>query len=305
MKPNHLTGKATKAGLKPPCGRWLKPCPVGRVAFAAATITAAAITIARAVGRVACAVVIAASTAGAQQEEGGKLKQVVDQQMKNHRQGALSQKKVSELAEQTESLTQDYRATLRQIDSLKTHNAQLRSMIQDQKQQMVSVREQIREVKKTRKEIMPFMQEMYNNLKEFVKRDVPFLVQERGLRLQQLKATLANADVSISEKYRKLMEAYQIENDYGKKLEIYQGTQTLSGTEYSVNYLRLGRLVLIYQTLDEKKQAYWDDKQKKWIPLTSRYRKVVKTGIKMARDLQIPTFLTLPVPAPQNTEVKL
>jgi len=149
------------------------------------------------------------------------------------------------------------------------------------------------------------MLEMYSVLENFVQMDIPFLKQERQNRLNEIKQIMNRADVSVSEKYRRLMEAYQIENTYGNTLEAYQGVETINGKELSVDYLRIGRLALIYQTLDRNTQAYWNPRKKEWERLSSRYRRNIENGLKIARKQLAPNLLTIPIPAPLKTEKKL
>ena len=230
-----------------------------------------------------------------------QLNKVIEEQIKNHQKGANSQKKVSSLAEDTRDIISEYEVTLRQIESVRSYNKQLKKLIEDQNNEMSSIRTQIVEVKKTGKDIIPLMLEMTNNLEQFINLDVPFLMKERKKRLEEIKKIMDRADVSVSEKYRRLMEAYQVENEYGKTLESYQGIQEIKEKKLSVNYLRVGRIALIYQTLDGKKQGWWNQKSKKWESLASRYSREVEKGLKMAKNQQPPDLLTLPIPAPVKT----
>ena len=227
-----------------------------------------------------------------------KLHQVVEEQIKNHKAGAHSQKKISTIADKTQDLVSEYEITLRQIESTNSYNEQLKKLITDQNNEMQSIRTQIVEVKQTGKDIIPLMLEMIKNLEQLIALDLPFLMKERKKRLEEIKKIMDRADVSVSEKYRRIMEAYQIENEYGKTLEAYQGTQEVDGKQISVNYLRVGRIALIYQSLDGKKQAYWNQSQKTWVPLSSRYSRAIESGLKTARKQQAPTLLTIPIPAP-------
>ncbi len=233
-----------------------------------------------------------------------KLDHVIQEQIQNHKSSSESQKKISGMVEQTRDLVHDYRITLRQIESARIYNRQLKKLIQDQKRENVSIRQQIVEIKKTRKEIIPLMLEMYLMLKQFIKNDLPFLKKERNQRLKEIKNIMDRSDVAVSEKYRRLIEAYQIENDYGKSLDAYQGLQNVNGKMLNVHYLRVGRLVLLYQTLDEKHQAYWNQKIKKWIPLSSRYRRDLANALRVAKKQKAPTLMKLPVPPPSFLENK-
>ncbi len=227
-----------------------------------------------------------------------KLHRLIKEQKQNHQQAAQSQHAVSTLANETRDLVHEHRVILRQIADARTYNTQTRKFIKDQEQENSLIRQQIVEVKQTKKEIIPFMLEMYTVLEKFIQLDVPFLMEERKNRLMELKKIMNRADVTLSEKYRRLMEAYGIENEYGKTLEAYYGMQNIDGQEINVNYLRVGRIALNYQTRDGSHQAYWDQSQKKWIPLPSRWQRAIKTGLQVARKQQAPELLIVPVPFP-------
>ncbi len=227
-----------------------------------------------------------------------QLNKVIEEQIKNHQKGAKSQEKISSMAEETKDIVSEYEVTLRQIESTRSYNEQLKKLIKDQTDEMQSIRTQIVEVKQTSKDIMPLMLEMTKNLERFIDLDIPFLMKERKKRLKEIKEIMNRADVSVSEKYRRLMEAYQIESEYGRTLEAYQGIQDIENKTLSVNYLRMGRIALIYQSLDGTRQAYWNKDKKVWVSLSSRYGRAVEAGLKVARKQQAPSLLTVPVPAP-------
>ena len=74
------------------------------------------------------------------------------------------------------------------------------------------------------------------------------------------------ADVTISEKYRRIVEAYQVEMDYGRTIEAYEGELASEGGDpRTVQFLRVGRVTLLYQTLDGRETGYWDADRKAWV----------------------------------------
>ena len=229
-----------------------------------------------------------------------KLKETQGAQMKVDTAAKKSQETVTKVATETKTIVDEYRATLRKIENTKIYNEQLRKLIGSQKTEMVSIREQIEEIKETNKEIFPLMIRMIANLKEFIKLDAPFLMDERNRRLAQLDETMNNAKISTSEKFRRVVEAYQIENDYGRTIEAYRGLQEVDGKELTVDFLRVGRISLVYQTLDGKESGQWDQIQKKWVPISSSYRKSIQLGLKMARKQSAPNLIKMPVAAPQE-----
>ena len=234
------------------------------------------------------------------QDQEQKLKNTQKAQMEVDQKARESQQRVSQIAEQTRTLLDQYRAALKEIENTRIYNEQLRNLIASQKEEMVSIKDQIESVKKTSKGIYPFMLKMIKGLEEFMALDVPFLMEERNRRLSQIKGLMEKAKVSVSEKFRRVIEAYQIENEYGRTLEAYRGVQNLDGREFTVDFLRVGRIVLVYQTLDGKKSGYWDQEKRTWKKLSSRYRRPIQQGIRMARKQIAPNLITLPVPAPKE-----
>ena len=60
---------------------------------------------------------------------------------------------------------------------------------------------------------------------------------------------MERSDVSSAEKFRRVIEAYQIENDYGRTIEAYKGTVPINGNPQEVDFLRIGRVSLAYQSV--------------------------------------------------------
>jgi chromosome segregation ATPase len=205
---------------------------------------------------------------------------------------ADSQKRVDKLADERQGLADDYRNTLRESDSLKLYIQQLKAQLGSQQQEMDSIRGEIREISRTNVEILPLMQEMLATLGQFVELDVPFLQEERRERVKKLVEMMPRADVTVSEKFRRIVEAYQIEIDYGRTIESYTGN--LSGKQ--VDFLRVGRVGLLYQTPDGKETGYWDRDKKGWVQDDS-YGDGVREGLKVARKQTSPDLLIVPIQA--------
>jgi hypothetical protein len=203
-----------------------------------------------------------------------------------------SQKKVDKLADEKLSLADEYRNTLRESDSLKLYIQQLKAQLRSQEEEKESVRVEIREIARTNIEILPLMQDMLNTFGQFVDLDTPFLIDERHERVNKLNEMMPRADVTVSEKFRRILEAYQVEIDYGRTIEGYRGN--LNGKD--VDFLRIGRVGLMYQTPDGKETGYWDSEKKTWT-VANDYAEGVKTGLKVARKQSSPDLLIVPLQA--------
>ena len=211
-----------------------------------------------------------------------------------------SQKKVNQLDDERQKLLREYRLTLKKIDNTHIYNEQLREFLVEQKNEMSSLQKQIEQVKDTGKDIIPLILRMFSALEQFIALDIPFLLEERKERISKLREAIKRADVSTSEKYRRLLSAYQIENEYGRTLSAYKGLQVIKGKEVTVDFLRVGRVALIYQTLDRKHTGFWNLKTKQWAPLKRSYKKSVTKAIAVARKQRAPDLLKLPLFTPME-----
>jgi septal ring factor EnvC (AmiA/AmiB activator) len=222
----------------------------------------------------------------------------VNEQTSANRAAAASQAKINTLDDETQTMLGDYRATLRETESLRRYNEQLELQIKSQNEEIVSITQQIEEIERTNREIYPLMQRMIETMDQFVKLDVPFLLQERTERVANMKAMMNRADVSTAEKYRRILEAYTIEMEYGRTLEAYEGKLGEGDKERTVNFLRIGRSALMYQTLDGDETGYWDTDKKEWVE-DNGYDDDVAHGLKVARKAVAPDLLIAPVRAPE------
>ncbi|MCP3674820.1 MAG: DUF3450 domain-containing protein [Gammaproteobacteria bacterium] len=209
---------------------------------------------------------------------------------------ASTQKTVDKLADQTADDAQTYQMTLQSIDSLKAYNASIEGYIRRQEAEMASIQAQMDGIDGTERAVIPMMEDMIESLTQFVDLDIPFLIPERKKRINFLGEMMLRVDVSNSEKYRKILEAYQVENDYGSSVESYeQEIQTAGGVKKTVDFLRFGRIALVYQSRDEESRAYWDNNTNSWVPIGDEYRRSIREGIKMARGQANLGLINLPI----------
>ncbi|WP_018982795.1 DUF3450 domain-containing protein [Salinimonas chungwhensis] len=234
-----------------------------------------------------------ASSALAQDDE--VLKPVVDEAAKINESAAQSQEQINKITNQIDSKLQQFKTLNKEIEGLEVYNAQLRKQIENQKQEMTDLNDSIDEVSVIERQITPLMIRMIEGLEQFIELDVPFLAEERANRVTDLKNLMDRADVAASEKFRRVMEAYQVEMEYGRTMEAYNGILEIDGAERDVEFLRLGRTALIYQTRDASKQGVWNKQTRQWEELDSSYRTQVTKGLRMAKKQLAPDMLMLPV----------
>ena len=183
---------------------------------------------------------------------------------------------------------------LRENAILDTYNQQLDKQQLQQQKKLQSLATNMVNVREVRMELMPLMHEMVQVLTLFVHNDIPFLWQERQLRLTELKNLLDNPNVSVADKYRRIVESYQIETEYGDTIETWQAQLPLSTENKAVQLIKVGRIGLYYLTPDHTTAGYWDNDVRTWKTLPESWLTRIQQAYQVADNKTVPTLLSLP-----------
>ncbi len=226
------------------------------------------------------------------------LSQILETQTERTLKAQESQVRVDKVVTQTRSMEDHYRANLKEIDGLRIYNKLLELQVENQERVKVDLEKSIANVAIVNRQIVPVMTRMIDSLEQFIALDVPFLNQERTDRVEALKELMSRQDVTVAEKFRKVTEAYQIENDYGRTIETYKDTLDLDGAILELDFLRIGRIALMYQSVDGKISGVWNQDTQSWDDASSQ-RNQIKLGLSIAKKQVPPDLVILPVDSPE------
>ena len=210
------------------------------------------------------------------------------------------QRRIDDLDDTTREMLEEYRRTTQQIEDLRAYNEQLEKLVLTQRGELAEYERKFQEIEITKRRILPLIVRMIDVLDEFVTLDMPFLADERELRIAELRNLLERPEVPTSEKYRRVSEAYQIELDYGHSIEAYEGEIVVDGEARTVNFLRFGRLGLYYMTLDGLEIGFFNNQTDQWERLPSEYLQSLDRAIRIARKQLPPDLIRLPISAPEK-----
>lgn len=236
------------------------------------------------------------------------LEQALEERQAMQQEAAASQRRIDALDDDARALLEEFRGAQTELDNLQGYNTQMSRMVSAQERQIEELEAQLREIEVTKRRILPLMVRMVEVLEQFIALDSPFLPEERRLRLEGLKQLLDDPGMDLAEKYRRILEAYRVENAYAYNIEAYAGELTSEpipdlnrrGHTRTVDFLRLGRVGLYYLTFDHAEAGYWDPFEDRWKPLDENWRHAIEQGLRVARKQAPPELIRLPVPAPEG-----
>jgi len=207
----------------------------------------------------------------------------------------LTQEQIVKLDETTRVLLADYQSTTKEFESLKLYNDQVQKIINSQIEEIENILLKIDELDKTNQRIVPLMLKMIDGLENFILLDIPFLMEERSSRVRNLKETMDRGDISTSEKFRLITEAYKTELEYGRTIETYRDNIDIDGVETSADFLRVGRIALTYLTVDGNKGGYWDTQSSSYMKASSSIRRATGDALKIASKQAPPALIKIPL----------
>lgn len=225
---------------------------------------------------------------------------VISAEQERIQQAQEAQDQIDTIAETTRSRFDEYQILLKEIDGLVVYNGLLQNQIDDQNRQLADLRTSIDGVTVIERQILPLMTRMIDGLETFISLDVPFLLDTRMARVEELRALLNRSDVTTAEQFRNVMQAWQTENDYGRFPETYAGVLEIGGANREVDFLKLGRVALLYVTPDDAVAGAWDQRTREWVPLTQNDAAAIRRGIAMVDGGLTPELFAIPVAPPQE-----
>lgn len=201
---------------------------------------------------------------------------------------------------QAQDAAQEYARLSAEVESIQRHNAYLEKALAAQQTEIASLDQQLAGLDATAPVVPGQVEKMFTDLEAFVAADLPFLQDDRKARIEKLREMMQNPETSLPEKYRRLLEAYQIEMDFGRTMESYNGKLPDKG-DTEIHFLRLGRVALMYTTADGRESGYWDASQKSWVA-DPKYTASIIQAVRIAKQELTADLIFVPVQAPVSAQ---
>ncbi|SDI82908.1 Protein of unknown function [Ferrimonas sediminum] len=229
-------------------------------------------------------------------QAGEPLDQARQTQSTIQQQGRTTQLQVERLADDTLEMRTETERLAQELENLQVYHDHLQALVKDQQRELADKQTQIDGIDTTRTGLVPLMYQMLADLKLRLADDLPIKAAQRRLRLTELSALMSRADVADAEKFRRLLEAYQIELEYGRKVAVYRDSISVNeGEPREVELLHLGRLTLLARNLDGSAYWRWHPQQKRWQTMDDHPAGELELAYRVASGQQVPQLMTVPV----------
>ncbi|MFW6179257.1 MAG: DUF3450 domain-containing protein [Desulfohalobiaceae bacterium] len=206
-----------------------------------------------------------------------------------------TQKEREEWQEERQEMVDRYDRLQEENKDLKDQHGELREQVESAKERVSGKEKQLQDIEQVAEDIEPFLDNRLASLEQLVEKDLPFLTAEREKRLQRLEELMQDSEQKVSEKYRRIMEAYLVEAEYGRTIEVQQKSIQVEGRSIRADIFRLGRLGLFYQTRDNQESGWYNVAQEEWQELPVKFNRAIGKAIDIGAERQPAELLTMPL----------
>ncbi|PWE16983.1 hypothetical protein DDZ18_09765 [Marinicauda salina] len=236
-----------------------------------------------------------AGASGAQQ-----LDQALQVAQQSTEEGAQAQEQIDAVADRADNLEREYLALREQIESQRVYLEQQRVFLQSQENELTELERQLERVQTIERDLTPMLLEMYVRLEEFVDQDLPFQMEQRRNRLADIEEVLGEANVSPAEKYRLILNAFEIESSYGRSLRAYGEEVEIDGVPREADILQIGRVALIRRIGGDYQILTKDNPE--WRDVPGGATAGLQRAYRIAEEVTTPEVFVAPLPGPQQAQ---
>jgi len=217
----------------------------------------------------------------------------------------------TELQEQVDAWSAEKQKLLHQILDLKVkkqwllyQNAQHQGYIHQKKTSIAAIQDRVQQVLSLRMQLEPYLEQVAAELDRRVTDSPAFLPLERRERMDFLQKSLKAYGPDMSEKLRRVLEALQIEAEYGTDIEVGERQLRLDGETTRVNSLRLGRVALLAVTPDGRHAWMRDAESRTWTRLPAHEAGAIQKTMDIVEQKRSAELIALPLGTPIKLKIE-
>ncbi|HEX5133500.1 MAG TPA: DUF3450 domain-containing protein [Candidatus Krumholzibacteria bacterium] len=225
-------------------------------------------------------------------QEAKKLGETVDKTVGTYQ---ATQQKQDDWATEQAALVARYRTAQANVEYLEKRESYEESEVSALENNIAELERRLLESTRLNESLQDTLNAVVGRLETFVARDIPFLVDERAARVAAIKEEIARPDVTGAEKLRRVLEALQVEANYGNTVEVYQEQVTVGDEAIFADMLQIGRVSVYWRTPDGKRVGEYDRASGAWLELDGKYARSINMTVDMATRIRPTEIVTLPI----------
>ena len=204
------------------------------------------------------------------------------------------QQQINQLDDERSDMVGEFRTLLQRKTAAELYARQQAAAVESQEREIASLTDQLSRVDEITSQTVPMLETLIDDLDAFVDADLPFRLEERKDRIARLREYLVDPNVSVTERYRQIMDAYTAEMEVGRKTDTWKETISVDDKEVTVDMVLFGRVALVYMDPTGRYAKRYDRETSSWVDLESKYKAEIEKAIRIIQGKRTQDVMYVP-----------
>ncbi|NQY41480.1 MAG: DUF3450 domain-containing protein [Henriciella sp.] len=204
------------------------------------------------------------------------------------------QQQINQLDDERSDMVGEFRTLLQRKTAAELYARQQEAAVESQEREIASLTDQLSRVDEITSQTVPMLETLIDDLDAFVDADLPFRLEERKDRIARLREYLVDPNVSVTERYRQIMDAYTAEMEVGRKTDTWKETISVDDKEVTVDMVLFGRVALVYMDPTSRYAKRYDRETSSWVDLESKYKAEIEKAIRIIQGKRTQDVMYVP-----------
>ena len=204
------------------------------------------------------------------------------------------QQQINQLDDERSDMVGEFRTLLQRKTAAELYARQQAAAVESQEREIASLTDQLSRVDEITSQTVPMLETLIDDLDAFIDADLPFRLEERKDRIARLREYLVDPNVSVTERYRQIMDAYTAEMEVGRKTDTWKETISVDDKEVTVDMVLFGRVALVYMDPTGRYAKRYDRETSSWVDLESKYKAEIEKAIRIIQGKRTQDVMYVP-----------
>lgn len=204
------------------------------------------------------------------------------------------QQQINQLDDERSDMVGEFRTLLQRKTAAELYARQQAAAVESQEREIASLTDQLTRVDEITSQTVPMLETLIDDLEAFINADLPFRLEERKDRIARLRDYLSDPQISVTERYRQIMDAYTAEMEVGRKTDTWKETISVDDKEVTVDMVLFGRVALVYMDPTGKYAKRYDRETSSWVDLEGKYKPEIEKAIRIIQGKRTQDVMYVP-----------
>lgn len=223
-----------------------------------------------------------------------QLGRAIDTGEQATRRASQVQQQINQLDDQRSDMVGEFRTLLQRKTAAELYARQQAAAVESQQRELETLQDQLSRVDEITSQTVPMLEQLIDDLERFIQADLPFKMDARMERIERLRGYLIDPNITVTERYRQIMDAYIAEMEVGRKTDTWSEEVEIDGNPVQVDMVLFGRVALVYMDPTGRYAKRFDRETGAWVDLENKYKAEIEKAIRIIQGKRTQDVMYVP-----------